>query len=164
MPDYDVAPQKGTDDSRTELEPRDVRSLTQYLTVIPEGGDVYTVVSQSGSSYRVDARGSRCTCPDHQYNDARCKHIRRVAFETGREAIPSWVDPGAMPDDFAMHIDATPVVAATDGGPSLGGLMGVDGQTDTGDGRPDDCSCDAFELGGDLCCFDCWLAGFRERV
>jgi hypothetical protein len=151
-------------DERIGLEPRDVRSLTQFLTVIPETGDIYEVVSQSGSAYRVDAREDRCTCPDHQHNDARCKHIRRVAFETGREAIPSWVDPDALPDDFGLHVNARPVVVTTDGGQSLEvDTTGVDGQTDTDDGRPDDCSCDAFELEGDLCCFDCWLAGYRER-
>jgi len=148
---YGDVPEKGHD-----LENRDVRALTEYLTVIPRGGAVYEIVSESGRSYRVDAREGRCTCPDYRNNlgdDEMCKHSRRVRFETGERALPDWIDPGALPDDFAAHVDATPVVAATDGGVALEAGADGDGETD-GDGDDDDdgetCLCDRHDLG----CFE----------
>jgi hypothetical protein len=35
----------------TDLEDRDVRALTEYMTVLPLGGDVYSATTQSGSEY-----------------------------------------------------------------------------------------------------------------
>jgi len=72
----------------TDLEPRTRRALTGCMTVLPDGGDIYTVVGQNGSTDRVDGRESRCTSPDHKHRDVRCKHIRGVAFATGDEPIP----------------------------------------------------------------------------
>jgi hypothetical protein len=149
-------------DKPTDLEDRTVRALTEYLTVLPEGGDVHTVVSQSGSSYRVDARDERCTCPDYKYNlddDETCKHIRRVAYETGETPIPAWINPDELPDDFALHVDETPRVTATDGGVVATG----DGDTDDGDdsGRPDNCQC--WNPGGDLACWPCFREGFHRQ-
>jgi hypothetical protein len=64
------------------------------MTVLPLGGDVYSVTTESGSEYRVDALEGRCTCPDKQYNledGELCKHERRVRFAIGQSAIPAWV-------------------------------------------------------------------------
>jgi len=85
MTHYDPTKVEGTD-----LDDRDVRALTEYLTVLPEAPGLYEVVSQSGESYTVDVRNGACTCPDAEYHDpdGGCKHCRRVHFETGREAIP----------------------------------------------------------------------------
>jgi hypothetical protein len=44
----------------TDLEQRDVRALTEYMAVLPEGGDIYTVVGQNqNGEYAVDSR-QRC--------------------------------------------------------------------------------------------------------
>jgi hypothetical protein len=161
MRDYDDGLLEGHD-----LPRRTVRALTEYLTVIPEGGDVYTVVSQSGREYRVDLREGRCTCPDaeHNLNDGElCKRARRCRFEMGRDAIPAWIDPDALPSDFAAHVGACPRVAATDGGTSLAGdATGVEESTETSEtaGRPDDCGC--TPLMDDLPCWPCWRDGFRQ--
>lgn len=103
---------------RTDLEARDARALTEYMSVLPEGGDVYTVAAE-GSTYTVDAREGRCTCPDNQYREERCKHVRRVAFATGAEPIPAYVDPGAVDPSLGEHADGSLQVAATDGGEIL---------------------------------------------
>jgi len=100
-----------------ELTDRDARALTEYMTVLPKGGDVFTVVGQNGGGeYRVDAQEERCTCPDHKHRGVRCKHIRRVAFATGEEAIPSWADREEIDDQLGEHVSGTPEVAAADGG------------------------------------------------
>jgi hypothetical protein len=145
-----AALERAVTDERIDLEQRDVRALTEYLTVIPDGGDVYEVVSQSGSSYCVDAREGSCTCLDYQRRepDGGCKHIRRVRFVTGREAIPDWVDPSAVDPLLGEHTDETPVTGvATDGGTPLEGPTGVDGDGDDDGG----CLCDRHD---DLGCFE----------
>lgn len=106
----------------TDLDARDARALTECMSVLDEGGDVYTVVGENGGTYRVDAREGRCTCPDAQYNlptdDGReqCKHAARVAYATGERSVPAWIDTDAVDPQLGMHVDATPKVAATDGG------------------------------------------------
>lgn len=104
-------------DSEAQIDERDVRALQQYLTVLDDVGrargadDLYLVTSESGSEYLVDAREQTCECPDHEYRNVRCKHIRRVAFATGAEPIPTSVDD--VDPQLGMHVEAAP---ATDGG------------------------------------------------
>jgi hypothetical protein len=105
------------------IDTRDARALTQYLTVLDDVGrvrhapELYLVVSESGSEYLVDTRGEgACECADHRHRGARCKHLRRVAFATGEREIPPWVDTDALDEQLAEHVDATPQLAATDGG------------------------------------------------
>jgi hypothetical protein len=92
------------------LDNRDVRALTQYLTVLDDVGrardaeDLYVVVSESGNEYLVDARAGTCECPDHRYRERQCKHLRRVAFATGEREIPAWVDRGAIDDQLGLHV------------------------------------------------------------
>ena len=99
------------DDGLDEL---DARALTQYLTVLDDvdrvrdAPDLFLVVSESGSEYLVDARSGACKCPDHEYRGRRCKHLRRVAFATGREPIPAWVDPDSVDDQLGLHVDDEP--------------------------------------------------------
>jgi hypothetical protein len=154
----------------TDLDDRDIRALTQLLTVIPEAPGLYEVVSQSGSAYTVDTQGSgACTCPDFKHNlptdDGRetCKHQARVAYETGERPLPAWIDTDELPDDFALHVDATPTVAVTDGGSEIidAGDDGeiLDGSDD--DGRPDDCGC--WNTEQELPCFPCYREGFRSQ-
>jgi len=137
-----------------DLEQRDVRALTEYMTVLPVGGDVYSVTTQSGSEYRVDAREGRCTCPDKQYNledGELCKHERRVRFATGQWAIPAWVDADGVDAQLGQHVEGTPKVAATDGGVTLAEFT-------TGDTDEDGCWCDDHSFP----CFDCYNAGRRD--
>lgn len=69
---------------------RDVESL--YLVV-------------TSREYLVDAFARTCECPDSKYRDGRCKHVRRVEFETGRRPIPTFVDVEAIDDQFGEHIE-----------------------------------------------------------
>lgn len=108
-----------------EIDDRDRRALTQYLTVLEDLDEargregVYAVVSQSGSQYTVDAGAGTCTCPDHEYRGVRCKHLRRVDFATGARPIPARIDRESIDEDLGRHIDATPRLAAADGGEVL---------------------------------------------
>jgi len=117
MSEYDTDGHESTD---LELDERDVRALTQYLTVLDDTGrardapGLYLVVSESGSEYLVDAVEGVCECPDHRHRDVRCKHLRRVAFATGERPIPADVD--GIDEQLGMHVDATPQRAAADGG------------------------------------------------
>ena len=148
----------------TGLDERDSRALEQYLTVLPNTGrakgaaDLYLVVSQSGREYLVDSRAERCTCPDHEYRSARCKHLRRVAFATGERPIPDGVED--VDPQLGEHVDDGPQVVATDGGIVVGG---DDAESlDEGDGRPVDCSCTGsrLEAEGGLPCWPCYRDGF----
>lgn len=97
------------------MDDRDIAALTEYMTVLessatlPDAPDMYAVVSASGSEYHVDLRSETCGCPDHRYREARCKHIRRCEYETGRRPLPAWVDREDLPADFARHVDGEPV-------------------------------------------------------
>lgn len=95
-----------------DVEERDVRALTQYLTVLPDGPDLFEVVSQSGKAYTVDVREGACSCPDFEYREARCKHQRRVAFATGERPIPDGFDPERIDDQLGIHV--TPQKAERD--------------------------------------------------
>ncbi|MFW5896342.1 MAG: SWIM zinc finger family protein [archaeon] len=92
----------------TDLDPRDVLALTQYLTVlddlppVADDDDRYVVVSQSGAEYLVDLGEGTCTCPDFRYRGGRCKHIRRVEFATGVREIPRWID--SVDPDLGRHL------------------------------------------------------------
>jgi len=105
------------------IDDRTKRALTQYLTVTPEVGrargadGLVLVTSESGKSYLVDVCTGSCECPDAEYRDVECKHIKRARFALGREAIPAGsaealnVDP-----DLGAHTDAELRFAAADGG------------------------------------------------
>lgn len=153
MTDYDPAGIESTD-----LEPRTRRALTECMTVLPDGGDIYTVVGQNGSTYRVDGREGRCTCPDHKNRSVRCKHIRRVAFATGTQPIPAGVE---ADDLLGAQTDETPRVAATDGGIIDAGDEGAI-LDESDDGRPDDCDCGDWNTGLELPCWPCYWDGFDE--
>jgi len=135
----------------TDLEQRDVRALKEYMTTLSLGDDVYSVTTQSGSEYCVGAREGRCTCPDHQYREVECKHIRRVAFATGERPIPAGTDADEVDAQLGQHVEETPKVAATDGGVTLAEFT-------TGDTDEDECWCDDH----DFPCFDCYLEGRRD--
>lgn len=152
MSESDAAGLESRDDERSieQLDDRDVRALTERMTVMPDVGDargadgLFTVVSHSGNSYLVDVRHGRCSCPDAEYNlptddgRERCKHLARAEYVTGERSVPKWVDPNAIDDVIGVAVD-TPV-AATDGG-----------------------ECEECEaLGGDFPCANCYIRGNKE--
>jgi hypothetical protein len=65
------------------LDERDCRALQETMFPSEKAPDLYRVRTASGGDYRVDAREPACTCPDFQYRETRCKHIRRVELESG---------------------------------------------------------------------------------
>lgn len=107
-----------------DLDERDVRALTEYLTVLEDidrargAEDVYLVVSQSGSEYLVDLRFKSCECPDstHRNPEGGCKHVRRAEIATGQRPLPAWVDLDDVAGELGEHVTTEQPVAATDGG------------------------------------------------
>ena len=136
---------------KSDLDQRDVRALTEYMTTLPLGSEVYSVTTESGSEYRVDAREGRCTCPDHQYREVECKHLRRIAFATGARPIPEWADTDEVDAQLGQHVDGTPKVAVTDGGVTLASFAD---EADDEDG----CWCDDHSFPR----FECYNAGRRD--
>jgi len=106
------------------IDARDARALTECMTVLADVGEargadgLYRVVGENGDTYTVDARSGACTCPDarHRNPDGGCKHARRVAYATGERGVPAFVDTDAVDAQLGAHVDATPQVAAADGG------------------------------------------------
>jgi hypothetical protein len=176
-------------DSVTTLDDRDARALSECMTALPEGADIYTVVGENGGTYTVDADGGRCTCPDAEYRDANCKHRRRVAFATGERPIPAWVDTDAVDPQLGAHVDgprfecdhgrefcaesagarddAVRCADCTAAVVADGGIIeaGDEGEILTDDendaGRPDDCDCGAWNAGLGLPCWPCYREGFE---
>jgi len=161
----------------TDLPKRAVRALTEKMTVLPDTGrvknadDLFLVVSESGSEYLVDTREGRCDCPDAEYNleaGERCKHERRVAYATGSESIPLWVNQSAIDPQLGDHTDAVLNGAApapfsklhpAESTPADGTLRADGGPTAQSDGTDacpnGDTRCDGPE-GDDLPCFACF--------
>jgi len=145
-----------------DLDPRDVRALTQYLTVLDDdprvsgADDLFLVVSESGEEYLVDVRENSCECTDYRFRQAElgergCKHRRRVAFATGERAIPMSVDPARIDRQMGTHVEGTPRVTTTDGGTSAGSVD---------DALPPD----AYRLGTDRDGRDHWHSPLSGRI
>ncbi len=58
------------------------------MSVLPLGDGLYEIESASDHTYLVDLEAGRCTCPDHVFRSARCKHVRRVAIEINEGRTP----------------------------------------------------------------------------
>ena len=151
-------------DGSTELNDRDVRALTEYMTVLDKGGDIYTVIGENGGgAYHVDSRKGRCTCPDHKHGSTRCKHIRRVGFATGDEAIPAWIDRGGLDSQLGDHVAGEVHFSATDGGVTVSTNEGELTDRDNAEKntqRPNDCDCRSNSGTSDLPCWPCYQVGF----
>lgn len=148
----------GTDTDQS-LDDRDARALTECMTTIPLGGNLFSVTTESGHEYTVDARERRCTCPDHEHRDVRCKHLRRVAYATGERKIPSWVSFAAVDPLLGEHFDSqVTTTALADGGTTHddGGCDGAE-EYETGCG---DC---VRSSDGELCapCYPCFSDGIE---
>ncbi|MFC7232034.1 SWIM zinc finger family protein [Saliphagus sp. GCM10025308] len=73
---------------RRHLDDRSVRARTDRMSVLPLGDGLYEVEAGSGATYLADLEAGRCTCPDHVFRDARCKHVRRIAIEITEGRTP----------------------------------------------------------------------------
>lgn len=126
----DLRPQERTAEGH-EIERRDARALTEYMTVLDRdprvrGADgLYIVVSPSGREYLIDAFEGVCECPDFQHNlptpEGRrtCKHLARVTYATGMRPLPAWIDHDAVDPQLGLHVS---------GGPrGAGGALATDG-------------------------------------
>lgn len=71
------------------LDMRSQRARLERMAVMPLGGGVYDVTSESGHTYAIDLPGGRCTCPDHVFRQVQCKHLRRVAMEITEGLLPA---------------------------------------------------------------------------
>ncbi|WP_222912677.1 hypothetical protein [Natrinema sp. SYSU A 869] len=109
-----AAVKSGSKAQYADIDELDDRTLTEYLTVLEDQGrvrgcrDQYLVVSESGSEYLVDTRLEACECPDHAYRERRCKHLRRVAFAIGAEAVPVGFNPEDIAGDLREHVFGEP--------------------------------------------------------
>jgi hypothetical protein len=89
------------------------RALTERILVLPprlaprqdSRSGLFHAIGESGGSYTVDPALGSCTCPDAKYRDRKCKHLRRVEFETGERPVPAWADAGAVPQ-FRRFVSA----------------------------------------------------------
>jgi hypothetical protein len=132
-----ATPAEGTTvsvDDQPQLDERDVRALTEKMTVLDtDAPDIYEVSSGSGQHYRVDARHDSCECPDAEHRDVHCKHQRRVAFATGQRTIPAWVSMDAVDPLLGEQVSG-PRIATTDGGLFREGEPTPDVETERVDG------------------------------
>ena len=69
------------------LDPRSRRARTEPMAVEPLGSGRYSVTTVHGT-YLVTTPLGECTCPDHTFRGARCKHLRRVAIEITEGTVP----------------------------------------------------------------------------
>lgn len=131
MSEYDPTAENG---SVEQPDKRTRRALSEDLTVFddpevaPENDDLYVVVSKSRERYIVNIGVEACDCPDYRYRGARCKHIRRVAFATGRRPIPPAVHHSDIDPDLSRYVDGEPVFAEPDGGRTV--VAGADGRSE----------------------------------
>ena len=154
-----------TEVESTDVKPRLRRGITECMTVICTGGDVYSVTSESGTEYTVDAHSGACTCPDAQHNltnGDRCKHALRVAVVRGERVLPAAIDRNAVDPLLGCAVETTPVAVATDGGQ----VSMTDADADSDDEgqtpeRPANCGC--WNPDGDLPCWPCYHDGFKTQ-
>src|SRR5918998_2744781 len=75
-----------------QLSDREVKALQiAAKSKLTRKGNVWLVPSQAGhGEYQVrpDPQAPRCTCPDYEFRNARCKHIVAVEYVLMREQKP----------------------------------------------------------------------------
>jgi hypothetical protein len=132
-----------TAEESSEIDDRTGKAVTECMGILPEGGDLYTVIGENHpdreqAEYTVDLRRGRCSCADSEYRNAECKHQRRIKMATGSVPVPAAFDPSDVPGQLGGdHLDGEPRFLATDGGVTEGESTddGSADQTDDGD-RP----------------------------
>jgi predicted nucleic acid-binding Zn finger protein len=156
-----MTPTKTTEKNVSEVEPRTVRALKEYLTVLPEHGRVkgadglVLVVSATQEEYVVDVETGACECPDATYNlkgDELCKHARRARFALGIDAVPAEaLEAAEVEPNFGAFVDTDDVRVATADGGIVETEEDVEILTDEDD--EDECEVCAA-LSDDLPCFE----------
>jgi hypothetical protein len=72
-----------------QLSDREVKALQiAAKSKLTQKGNVWLVPSQAGPGeyeVRPDPQAPRCTCPDYEFRNARCKHIVAVEYVMMRE-------------------------------------------------------------------------------
>lgn len=78
-------------DGPPTLTERDLKALAEAMVVREIAPGLYAVTASSGREYRVDPDLGACECADHQYHEPEggCKHVRRVRYELGYDALPT---------------------------------------------------------------------------
>jgi transposase len=75
-----------------QLSDREIKALQIAAKhKLTQKGDVWIVPSQAGHGeyeVRPDPEEPRCTCPDYEFRNARCKHIFAVEYVMMRETTP----------------------------------------------------------------------------
>ncbi|HEX2270980.1 MAG TPA: transposase [Pyrinomonadaceae bacterium] len=75
-----------------QISDREIKALQiAAKTQLKRKGNVWIVPSQAGhGEYQVrpDPQAPRCTCPDYEFRNARCKHIVAVEYVMMREQTP----------------------------------------------------------------------------
>src|ERR671921_128919 len=75
-----------------QLSDREVKALQiAAKSKLTQKGNVWLVPSQAGHGeyeVRPDPQAPRCTCPDYEFRNARCKHIVAVEYVLMREQKP----------------------------------------------------------------------------
>lgn len=85
-----------------QLDARDQKALTEPMDVIPDDparwNDAQVAVYNGGERYLVDPDTGTCDCPDAQHRSPAggCKHVRRARYHLGIDAVPAWVQRGAL--------------------------------------------------------------------
>lgn len=115
--------------TESRLDERSRRARTEPMSVLALGDGLYEVESGSGGTYLVDMNAGRCTCPDHVFREARCKHIRRVAIEITEGRTPP-------PGEVAVECRDCETVVFVD----------EDGVDSDGEGLDGPIYCDAHEI------------------
>jgi hypothetical protein len=95
---------------------------TDFQPITDDSLTVVTVTTGSGSTYTVDVREGRCTCPDHKHRNATCKHLRRARVSLAHDSVDSETL-ARLDIDAGLGANAPgPVVTTSDGG-----VVGGDG-------------------------------------
>ena len=75
-----------------QISDREIKALQiAAKTQLKRKGNVWFVPSQAGHGeyeVRPDPQAPRCTCPDYEFRNARCKHIVAVEYVLMREEKP----------------------------------------------------------------------------
>ncbi|AGB14901.1 SWIM zinc finger-containing protein [Halovivax ruber XH-70] len=95
-----------------QLDERSRRARTEPMSVLALGDGLYEVETEE-TTYLVDVAAGRCSCPDHIFRGARCKHVRRVAIEITEGLAPP---PGKLAVECADCAERV-FVDEDDGGP-----------------------------------------------
>ena len=107
-----------------EFEPRDLRAATEDIEIEKEAPGMY----EARGKYMLDIVEGVCWCPDHEYRNNHCKHLRKAEMIEGDREIPPV--PGLDEDlreklEEAVRADegdeADEKVSITDGGVTSAG-------------------------------------------